>query len=52
MKKTGILLALIVTILSCQTKEKQPDIVFKKYNETAVLKEQLYRDFSQTFLGY
>lgn len=40
MKKIGILLALTITMLSCQIKEKQPDIVFKKYDETAVLKEQ------------
>lgn len=40
MKKIGIFLALTITILSCQTKEKQPDVVFKKYDETAVLKEQ------------
>ena len=40
MKKILLLFALAIAILSCQTKEKQPEVIFKKYDETAALKEQ------------
>jgi amidase len=40
MKKLLSLLFTIVLIYSCQTKERQPDVVFNKYDETAALEKQ------------
>jgi len=40
MKKIGVFLALSMVLFSCQTKEKEPNVVFHKYDETVALKEQ------------
>ncbi len=41
MKKTIILLLFIATAIGCQiNKDKQPKVIFKKYNETAALEKQ------------
>ncbi|WP_439132807.1 amidase family protein [Polaribacter sp.] len=40
MKKFICLLCSVVFLFSCKTKEKQPEVIFKKYDETTELAEQ------------